>query len=91
MNETSPVRIECPACAGRGCESCGDAGEISVTTCPLDYADRRTWTLLELTDLYERGLPPVAGGALDQATTFIEAARFVRAEQTRHKAELGLP
>ena len=40
--------------------------------------------------LFDRGLPPVAGGALDQTAAFVEAARFVWAEESRWKNKLGL-
>jgi len=40
--------------------------------------------------LYHKGLPPVHGGALDQAALFIDAAEFVWAEESRHRAELKL-
>ena len=46
--------------------------------------------MLHLTDLYRRGLPPVAGGALDQAAAFVDAAAFVFAEEDAHRAALGL-
>lgn len=32
--------------------------------------------MLECAELLKRGLPPVDGGALDQAAVFTEAARF---------------
>jgi len=46
------------------------------------------WDLLDYAALYRRGLPPVAGGALDQAAAFTAACRFVWAEQDRLKADL---
>ena len=48
------------------------------------------WELIALAELYEKGLPPVAGGALDQAAAFVDAVRFVWAEQARWKARLGI-
>lgn len=43
-----------------------------------------------MAELYEKGLPPVAGGALDQANVFVEAARFVWSEQAYWRAKLGI-
>jgi len=42
---------------------------------------------IELVDLFDEGLPPVAGGALDQAASFLEAARRFKTEEQRAKAE----
>jgi len=44
---------------------------------------------MDYADLYEKGLPPVAGGALDQAQAFLSYCRFVWAEKARHQARLG--
>lgn len=46
--------------------------------------------MIELAELLEKGLPAVHGGMLDQARSFIEAARFVWSEERRNKAELGI-
>jgi len=43
-----------------------------------------------MADLYDKGLPPVAGGALDQAQIFVEAARMIFAERTFWKKKLKL-
>jgi len=36
----------------------------------------------------KKGLPPIAGGLLDQAAAFIEAARFVFGEQEYYKSKI---
>jgi len=41
-----------------------------------------------MADLYAKGLPPVRGAVLDQAQIFVDAARFVWAEQARWKAQM---
>lgn len=41
--------------------------------------------VVELCDLFEEGLPPVAGGALDQVVWFIDAARRLKIEETTIK------
>ena len=43
-----------------------------------------------LAELFEKGLPPVAGGVLDQAKIFVETARFVFSEQSYWKNKLGV-
>jgi len=40
-----------------------------------------------LVDLFEKGLPPVAGGALDQAYWFIQAARILKNDEAYIRAE----
>ena len=54
---------------------------MPVTECPLRCVPHDVWQLLDLSELYWAGLPPVAGGALDQAAGFVEAARFIRGEK----------
>ena len=36
--------------------------------------------MIEAADLARKGLPPVAGGALDQTQVFLDACRFIWAE-----------
>lgn len=40
-----------------------------------------------LADLFNKGMPPVAGGALDQSNSFVEAVRILESEEARAKAE----
>jgi len=58
--------------------------------CPLEYVKDEVWTVIECADLLKKGLPPVGAGMLDQAQVFIEAARFIWAEQARWRASLGI-
>lgn len=44
---------------------------------------------LDYADLFAKGLPPVAGGVLDQAALFVKYARFAWSEKNRNKAALG--
>jgi len=57
----------------------------------LDYITADIWELIEYAELYKKGLPPVAGGALDQSAGFVAAARFIFGEQDKHKKKLGIP
>ena len=91
MSESEPALIECAGCAGSGCDACEQVGEIRLTKCPREAVAEDVWRLIEMADLTKRGLPPVGGGALDQAQKFLDACRFVWAEESRLRAEiLGL-
>lgn len=79
----------CPNCEGRGCSECKD-GEISITYCPLNLITGDVWQLIQFAELYEKGLPPIAGGALDQAKVFVDAAMFVMSEKAYWKKKLGV-
>lgn len=81
--------MDCPACGGKGCRHCGPDGLLHVTDCPLHVVPDEAWQLLRLARLYEKGLPPVAGGALDQAAAFVEACDFVWNEEKYWKLKQG--
>jgi NADPH-dependent 7-cyano-7-deazaguanine reductase QueF-like protein len=83
------VQIECPSCSGSGCGQCRD-GLIEITACPLAIIGADIWRAIEFADLYAKGLPPVAGGVLQQSNVFIEAARFIWREQAYWKTRLRL-
>ena len=90
MNAAQPALIECAGCRGSGCDACEGRGEIELTTCPLEYAGNDVWSVKDMAELTKQGLPPVHGGALDQAQKFLDACRFIWAEESIHRAELGL-
>jgi len=48
------------------------------------------WEIISLSELFEKGLPPVIGGVLDQAKIFVNAASFVFREQSYWKRKLGI-
>ena len=75
---------------GTPCPHCDGQGELALTACPLDVVPDEAWRAVGLADLYEKGLPPVAGGALDQAATFVEAAAFIAADKAAWKAKLKI-
>jgi len=53
----------------------------TITTCPCELVSRDTWELLRAVRLFEKGLPPVVGGVLDQSAWFVAAADFVMTEE----------
>jgi len=63
------------------------AGRFELETCPLEMVDEPTVRLIELARLFHRGLPPVAGGTLDQASGFLAVAGFVADEDERYRQE----
>lgn len=76
------MREDCPYCGDRegGCEICED-GKIVLRTCPHLAVRRETWRCIEAAELLGRGLPPEAGGMLDQNAAFLAAARIIRQQQ----------
>lgn len=62
---------------------------MEITRCPLELITPDIFELLEDTDLFYKGLPPVSGGTLDQAYSFIKAAQFVKATQNEILSELS--
>jgi len=79
----------CPNCEGKGCEECKD-GNIDIIDCPLKLITEDVWQVIRFAELYEKGLPPIAGGVLDQAKVFVDAAQFVMNEKAYWKSKLGL-
>jgi len=62
-----------------------------VTGCPIKTIDARTWLVVRLADAAARGTWPVAGGMLDQAYAFVEAAQFVWHDTERLKTDAAGP
>ena len=54
----------------------------------MDYAGDDVWDAIEAAELLGKGLPPVAGGLLDQTNKFLSAARFIGAEQAKAREVL---
>lgn len=80
----------CPGCEGRGCKGCDEKGEIDITECPLETITNDVREIIALTELFQKGLPPISGGTLEQAKVFVEAARFIIGEEQRWKNKLGI-
>jgi len=50
---------------------------------------RTVCAVLPMIDLFENGMAPVIGGALDQTPSFLAAARFLKMEDRRAEAYDG--
>jgi len=48
------------------------------------------WEVVQYAGLYQKGLPPVAGGALDQTRWFTSACRLLWRDQAEWKRTLGV-
>ena len=72
----------------------GDNSEPTlITCCPIEYIGE-DWEWIEETiqmaGFYRKGLPPVAGGVLDQAQSFISACEQIFDLEDYWKAKLGI-
>jgi hypothetical protein len=81
----TPLTAECPACGGTGCDGCGRTGRFDVTACPLRWIGSEIWEMIEMTEFYDKGIAPVAGGLLDQTAYFVKFAAAVRGESEQYK------
>lgn len=61
-----------------------------MTGCPKEYVTSDVWDVLEGAELYEKGLPPVAGGIVDQCKCFTQSCRMIWREQRYWKNKLGI-
>ncbi len=83
--ELEPLEIECPLCDGVGCGDC-DRGIFQVNGCPNRFCSS-VIPAIELFELFEKGLPPVSGGVLNQSAEFLNAVRFFTTQKQLAKAE----
>lgn len=81
--EAEPTEIECPLCGGGGCDQCSD-GWFVVDGCPNKFCSDMAY-LPQFIDLFQKGLPPVAGGSLDQSQSFLDAAEQLSNDETKLK------
>lgn len=89
-SDASPIELECIDCGGSGCDKCEGSGRIRITDCPLKLITEDVWEVIALAELFEKGLPPIAGGVLDQAKIFVDAASFIFQEKSYWKNKLGI-
>ena len=84
----TPLLLVCPSCDGDRCSDCNGRGRFEIPMCPLLYVTQDVWDVVRMAGLFEKGLPPVAGGVLDQAAIFVEAAGLVSRDTNYWKAKL---
>lgn len=84
-----PAVATCVICGGSSlaCEACGGIGTFDIIDCPQRWIDDWVWQMIELSELYEKGLPPLSGGVLDQAAYFVRFAKRVMDESAQYKME----
>lgn len=75
-----PLRFRCFDCGGSGCDSCKN-GDIFIDQCPKRMIDLNTSELLKYSDHFHNGIPPVAGGMMDQTKYAMEAFGFIKSVQ----------
>ena len=81
------VSIACSSCNEAGCDECGQSGYVELTGCPKEMIDRGLLRAIRMANLMKQGLPPVAGGVLDQSAWFVSFYEVFRSEQNRAEAE----
>ena len=84
-DDESEKLIDCPTCLGAGCDQCND-GWIEIKGCPQQQCSG-IGQVCQLIDLFNKGLPPVAGGALDQTQWFVNAVQYLATEEAKVKAD----
>lgn len=73
-----PALLEHTACGGKGCGVCGGEGRFEIDRCPLKIVPPDYWFAIRLAEAYARhGIPPRAGGYLDQAADFVQACHVI--------------
>lgn len=83
-----PLEMRCLSCNGKGCDECQESGTIRIEQCPLEIITADIWEAIDMANLYiEHGLPPVAGGQLDQTAVFLDAARFIANEKKSYETD----
>ena len=86
-SELEPVWVECPACGKRGCGDCDGIRGIRISG-PIKVP-QWCWAVLTIAERYRKGVPPVAGGSLDQTNWINQACEFVDGERQAHMSEYG--
>ncbi len=74
--------IACPTCDEQGCAECNQQGFFCISDCPKNHIDLEFYHITKLADWLQSGLPPVAGGALNQAAWFMDFAKLLKSEIT---------
>jgi hypothetical protein len=78
--------LACPHCDDRGCKHCDDRGTFEIKECPNRYCGDIV-EAIGLSEMFGKGLPPIAGGVLDQSAWFVDFHRSQHVEDEKAKAE----
>lgn len=78
-------------CGGDGCAGCKDLGYTLVEDCPQKRLDGSVWTAVRCARLLNKGIPPIAGGILDQSNHFADAFDQISAEENAWRHKLKIP
>lgn len=81
----SELVVQCTECEGVGCRYC-DSGRVGVPECPQKMA-ADLGEFWDAADMMENGIPPVAGGSLDQAAWFVRLYNRLKADEGRFGGE----
>lgn len=81
------MSIACSECNEAGCEMCDHTGYVEIASCPKKMIDGDLLSAIRMADLMKQGLPPVAGGVLDQSAWFVSFYECFRSESNRAEAE----
>lgn len=69
-----------------GCNECDDRGHFLLTECPQRvYPARELTELIRCAEWMKKGMPPVAGGVLDQSHWFMAWFEVWSREVSRYK------
>lgn len=83
-----PILIfECWNCKGldEDCATCGGSNRVGLPRCPRAIVDPQAQLAVAMVALLEVGSFPVAGGFLDQAATFVDAAILLGRERELYR------
>jgi hypothetical protein len=89
-SDAEPALLPCPACEGEhsaGCPACGGAGHTEITSCPARLVPADVVEVCRLVKLVDKAGLPVAGGTLDQTTSFNAAMTAYLDDRAMWEAE----
>lgn len=85
MTPEQPAEIECPSCAGDGCDECQD-GYFAISECPQRFIGSELVDDIRIVSASDHHLP-VAGGILDQSAWWFDLKETLRREENRIQDE----
>lgn len=80
--------VACPTCDETGCEACDHQGYFYLRQCPKQQIDSELYGMTRLASFLEKGIPPIAGGSLEQSAWFMDFAATLQLEMKLAEAEI---